>query len=206
MQTTGTQHHHAHAPSALPTPFAGPEKLPGIRHIIAVGSGKGGVGKSTVSVNLAFALQQLGYRIGLMDADVLGPSIPGMLGLPTGQPPAATADQKMVPAERYGLKTISMGMFTGDDNPAILRGPMVGKYLKMFVGSVQWGQLDYLILDLPPGTGDTQLTFWSAVAAGCGCSRPCIPRFSASSKIWAPSPAPTAERVRTSFTAVAATG
>jgi ATP-binding protein involved in chromosome partitioning len=163
MQTTGTQHHHAHAPSALPTPFAGPEKLPGIRRIIAVGSGKGGVGKSTVSVNLAFALQQLGYRIGLMDADVLGPSIPGMLGLPAGQPPAATADQKMVPAERYGLKTISMGMFTGDDNPAILRGPMVGKYLKMFVGSVQWGQLDYLILDLPPGTGDTQLTLAQSV-------------------------------------------
>ena len=141
----------------------GPEKLPGIRHIIAVGSGKGGVGKSTVSVNLAFALQQMGYRIGLMDADVLGPSIPGMLGLPTGQPPATTADQKMAPAERYGLKTISMGMLTGDDNPAILRGPMVGKYLKMFVGSVQWGQLDYLILDLPPGTGDTQLTLAQSV-------------------------------------------
>jgi ATP-binding protein involved in chromosome partitioning len=145
MQTTGT------------------EKLPGIRHIIAVGSGKGGVGKSTVSVNLAFALQHMGYRIGLMDADVLGPSIPGMLGLPTGQPPATTADQKMVPAQRYGLKTISMGMFTGDDNPAIMRGPMVGKYLKMFVDSVEWGQLDYLILDLPPGTGDTQLTLAQSV-------------------------------------------
>jgi ATP-binding protein involved in chromosome partitioning len=144
-------------------PTTGPEKLPGIRHIIAVGSGKGGVGKSTVSVNLAFALQQMGYRIGLMDADILGPSIPGMLGLPTGQPPATTADQKMAPAERYGLKTISMGMLTGDDNPAILRGPMVGKYLKMFVGSVEWGQLDYLILDLPPGTGDTQLSLAQSV-------------------------------------------
>lgn len=163
MQTTGKQHDHDHAPSASSQPFSGPEKLPGIRHIIAVGSGKGGVGKSTVSVNLAFALQQIGYRIGLMDADVLGPSIPGMLGLPTGQPPAATADQKMVPAERYGLKTISMGMFSGDDKPAILRGPMVGKYLKMFVGSVQWGQLDYLIIDLPPGTGDTQLTLAQSV-------------------------------------------
>ena len=102
-------------------PTTGPEKLPGIRHIIAVGSGKGGVGKSTVSVNLAFALQQMGYRIGLVDADVLGPSIPGMLGLPTGQPPAFDADEMITPAERYGLKTISMGMLSGDDKPAILR-------------------------------------------------------------------------------------
>jgi len=141
----------------------GPEKLPGIRHVIVVGSGKGGVGKSTVSVNLAFALQQMGHRIGLMDADVLGPSIPGMLGLPTDQPPAMDANQKMAPAERYGLKTISMGMLTGDDNPTILRGPMVGKYLKMFVGSVEWGQLDYLIIDLPPGTGGTQLTLAQSV-------------------------------------------
>jgi ATP-binding protein involved in chromosome partitioning len=135
-----------------------PEKLPGIAHIIAVGSGKGGVGKSTVSVNLAFALQQVGGRIGLVDADVLGPSIPGMLGLPTGQPPLATAEQRIVPADRYGLKTMSMGMLTGDDSPAILRGPMVNKYLGMFITAVEWGTLDYLIVDLPPGTGDVQLT------------------------------------------------
>ena len=141
----------------------GPEKLPGIRHIIAVGSGKGGVGKSTVSVNLAFALQQMGYRIGLLDADVLGPSIPGMLGLSVDQPPAFDADEMITPAERYGLKIISMGMLSGDDKPAILRGPMVSKFLKMFVGSVHWGQLDYLILDLPPGTGDTQLTLAQSV-------------------------------------------
>jgi ATP-binding protein involved in chromosome partitioning len=134
------------------------DKLPGIRQIIAVGSGKGGVGKSTVSVNLALALQQLGARVGLVDADILGPSIPGMLGIPTGEPPAMTKDNKMIPAERHGLKVVSMGMLTGDDKPAVLRGPMVGKYLKMFVSGVQWGQLDYLILDLPPGTGDTQLT------------------------------------------------
>jgi ATP-binding protein involved in chromosome partitioning len=137
---------------------AGIEKLPGIRHIVAIGSGKGGVGKSTVSVNLALAFQQLGAHIGLVDADILGPSIPGMLGLPTGQPPAMTPDGKIIPADRHGLKTISMGMLTGDDNPAVLRGPMVGKYLNMFIGGVQWGQLDTLILDLPPGTGDTQLT------------------------------------------------
>ncbi|MGH7154871.1 MAG: P-loop NTPase, partial [Acetobacteraceae bacterium] len=148
--------HQAGAPGA--SPQAPPEKLPGIRHIVAIGSGKGGVGKSTVSVNLALVLQQLGGRIGLVDADVLGPSIPGMLGIPSVQPPAAAPDGKAIPAERHGVKTMSMGMFTGDDTPAVLRGPMVGKYLRMLIGGVQWGHLDYLILDLPPGTGDTQLT------------------------------------------------
>jgi len=147
-----------HAPSASPEPSGGPKKLPGITHIIAVGSGKGGVGKSTVSVNLAFALQQRGNRVGLVDADVLGPSIPVMLGLPIGQPPAMAADGKIIPADRHGLKVMSMGMLTGDDKPAILRGPMVSKYLRLFIDTVQWGTLDYLILDLPPGTGDTQLT------------------------------------------------
>jgi len=145
-------------PGASSQASAGPEKLPGIRHIIAVGSGKGGVGKSTVSVNLAFALQQIGGWIGLVDADILGPSIPGMLGIPTGQPPAITPDQKIVPVDRHNLKVVSMGMLTGDDSPAILRGPMVSKYLRMFISNVQWGNLDYLLLDLPPGTGDTQLT------------------------------------------------
>jgi ATP-binding protein involved in chromosome partitioning len=158
METTDLHHSHQRAPGASSQPAAGTEKLPGIRHIVAIGSGKGGVGKSTVSVNLALALQQLGGRIGLVDADILGPSIPGMLGLPTGQPPALTPDSKIIPADRHGVKAISMGMLTGDDNPAVLRGPMVGKYLQMFVGGVQWGHLDYLILDLPPGTGDTQLT------------------------------------------------
>ena len=146
------------APRAAPQPMAGAEKLPGIRHLIAVGSGKGGVGKSTVSVNLALALQQRGLRVGLVDADILGPSIPGMLGIAPGQPPEMTADSRMIPAQRYGLKVVSMGMLTSDDQPAVLRGPMVGKYLKMFVAGVQWGELDCLILDLPPGTGDTQLT------------------------------------------------
>jgi ATP-binding protein involved in chromosome partitioning len=136
----------------------GPEKLPGIRHIVAVGSGKGGVGKSTVSVNLALVLQRLGGRVGLVDADILGPSLPGMLGIPTGRPPAAAADGKTIPVERYGIKAMSMGMFTGEDTPVVLRGPMVGKYLRLLIGGVQWGHLDYLILDLPPGTGDTQLT------------------------------------------------
>ena len=158
MQTTDADHHQHHAPGASSQPAVSADKLPGIRHIIAVGSGKGGVGKSTVSVNLALALQQLGARVGLVDADIFGPSIPGMLGIPTGEPPLMTPDSKMIPAERHGLKVVSMGMLTGDDKPAVLRGPMVGKYLKMFVDGVQWGPLDYLILDLPPGTGDTQLT------------------------------------------------
>ena len=163
MESTISQHGHHPAPGASPQPSSGAEKLPGIRHLIAVGSGKGGVGKSTVSVNLAFTLQQMGNRVGLVDADVLGPSIPGMLGLPTGMPPATTSDQKIVPAEQYGLKVISMGMLTDDDKPAILRGPMVSKYLRMFIGNVRWGNLDYLILDLPPGTGDVQLTLVQSV-------------------------------------------
>lgn len=137
---------------------AGADKLPGIRHIIAVASGKGGVGKSTVSVNLALALQMQGARVGLVDADILGPSIPGMLGIPSGQPPDVTDEGKAIPIERHGIATISMAMITGDDTPAVLRGPMVSKYLKMFIDATQWGQLDYLLLDLPPGTGDTQLT------------------------------------------------
>src|ERR1019366_895680 len=143
MQTPDSHPGLHQAPDAAAEPSAGPERLPGIRHLIAVASGKGGVGKSTVSVNLALALQQFGGQIGLVDADVFGPSIPVMLGLPTAP---------------YGLKVISMGMLRGDDNPAILRGPMVGKFLNLFIGGVQWGQLDALIFDLPPGTGDTQLT------------------------------------------------
>src|SRR3982074_1155769 len=158
MQTTDPHDGNQHAPGASSRASAGPEKLPGIRHVIAVGSGKGGVGKSTVSVNLAVALQQIGGWIGLMDADILGPSIPGMLGLPVGQMPTTTPDGKIVPADCHSLKAMSMAMLTRDDNPAILRGPMVGKYLKMFIGTVQWRRLDCLILDLPPGTGDTQLT------------------------------------------------
>ena len=152
------QHDHDHSTPTVGHASHGPEKLPGITHVIAVGSGKGGVGKSTVSVNLALALQQVGGRVGVVDADVLGPSVPGMLGLPTGSPPMTTANETILPAERYGLKTMSMGMLTGDDSPAILRGPMVNKYLNMFIGNVEWGALDFLVIDLPPGTGDTQLT------------------------------------------------
>ena len=147
-----------HQNQAAATHDAETGKLPGIRHIIAVASGKGGVGKSTVSVNLALALQMQGARVGLVDADILGPSIPGMLGIPTGKPPDVTDEGRAIPIERHGIATISMAMITGDDTPAVLRGPMVSKYLKMFIDATQWGELDYLLLDLPPGTGDTQLT------------------------------------------------
>ena len=126
--------------------------------IIAVASGKGGVGKSTVSTNLALALAVQGAAVGLVDADLYGPSVPGMLGLETGKSPSMSPSGKVMPAQAHGIKVISMGMLTDDDKPAVLRGPMVSKYLRMFILEVDWGTLDYLILDLPPGTGDTQLT------------------------------------------------
>jgi len=126
--------------------------------IIAVASGKGGVGKSTVSTNLALALAAQGAAVGLVDADLYGPSVPGMLGIETGKAPMMSPSGKVIPAQAHGIKVISMGMLTDDDKPAILRGPMVSKYLRMFILGADWGKLDYLILDLPPGTGDTQLT------------------------------------------------
>jgi ATP-binding protein involved in chromosome partitioning len=130
--------------------------------IIAVASGKGGVGKSTVSTNLALALAAQGAVVGLVDADLYGPSVPGMLGIETGKAPTMSPAGKVIPAIAHGIKVMSMGMLTDDDKPAILRGPMVTKYLRMFILEVEWGKLDYLILDLPPGTGDTQLTLAQA--------------------------------------------
>lgn len=141
----------------------GHDPLPGIRHVVAVGSGKGGVGKSTVAVNLALALAASGHRVGLVDADVLGPSLPGMLGLPFGEPPKASPAGRLLPSVRHGVAAVSMGLLRSDDEPAIMRGPMVTKYLQMFLAQVEWGELDYLILDLPPGTGDTQLTLAQSV-------------------------------------------
>jgi ATP-binding protein involved in chromosome partitioning len=133
------------------------EKLPGIKQIVAIASGKGGVGKSTVAVNLALALAQDGARVGLVDADVLGPSIPAMLGATYGEQPEVS-EGKIVPFEHYGIQMMSMGMLTPHDTPAILRGPMVTKYIQAFISDVAWKPLDYLVLDLPPGTGDVQLT------------------------------------------------
>jgi ATP-binding protein involved in chromosome partitioning len=130
--------------------------IPGIRRIIAVASGKGGVGKSTVAVNFALALRALGYRVGLLDADVYGPSVPLMLGL-TEQPRTDEHD-RIRPLERFGISAISLGLFIGEGQPVIWRGPMITKLLTQFLRDVDWGELDVLVLDLPPGTGDAQLT------------------------------------------------
>jgi ATP-binding protein involved in chromosome partitioning len=147
-------------PPAAASP--GATKIEGVRHVIAVASGKGGVGKSTVASNLAQALSLGGARTGLCDCDLYGPSIALMFG--TTEPPAATGDNRIVPVERYGLKLMSMGFLTDPDTPAVLRGPMVTRYTQQFLRQVDWGDLDYLVLDLPPGTGDIQLTVVQTVA------------------------------------------
>jgi len=147
-----------------PAPQQMPERhpIPGVKNLVAVASGKGGVGKTTVAVNLALALAKLGHKVGLMDADVYGPNVPIMLG--TTQEPLATMDKRIVPVEVQGLKMISMGLLNPGDKPMIWRGPMLHSVITQFLRSVEWGQLDYLIIDLPPGTGDVQLTLIQTVA------------------------------------------
>src|SRR5712691_1958635 len=137
-------------------------RLPGVKHVIAIASGKGGVGKSTVAANLAVALEQTGVRVGLCDCDIYGPSISLMFG--TRERPTATDENMIVPIEQYGLRLMSMGFLLDDTSPAILRGPMVTRYTQQFLRQVEWGELDYLVLDLPPGTGDIQLTIVQTVA------------------------------------------
>lgn len=131
-----------------------------IRNAIAIGSGKGGVGKSTVSVNVAVALAQSGARVGLLDADIYGPNIPTMLGVTQLPPPNGP---KLVPAEAYGIKMISMGLLVKPGQPLIWRGPMLNSAIRQFLGDVEWGELDYLIVDLPPGTGDAALSLAQAL-------------------------------------------
>jgi ATP-binding protein involved in chromosome partitioning len=135
-----------------------PEKMPipGVKTLVAVASGKGGVGKTTVAVNLAIALSRMGATVGLMDADVYGPNVPLMLG--THEEPRAISERQILPVEAYGLKMISMGLLAPADKPMIWRGPMLHSVVQQFLRSVQWGELDHLIVDLPPGTGDVQLS------------------------------------------------
>ncbi len=129
--------------------------LPGVKHIIAVSSGKGGVGKTTVTVNMAVALKQEGYAVGVMDADIYGPNIPMMIGV-TKEP--VKEGDNITPAEGQGVKVISMGFFVPEDTPVVWRGPMVHTAIQQFFRDVVWGELDYLLIDLPPGTGDVPLT------------------------------------------------
>jgi len=133
-----------------------------IRSVIAISSGKGGVGKSTVAVNLAVALAQTGARVGLMDADILGPNIPKMVGLGYAQP-AITPNKKLVPFEVFGLKVMSMGFLADPNTPMIWRGPMLHGAIRQFFTDVDWGELDYMVVDLPPGTGDAQLSLAQSV-------------------------------------------
>jgi ATP-binding protein involved in chromosome partitioning len=137
-------------------PFAGRSAIPGIRHVIAVSSTKGGVGKSTVAVNLALALAERGGRVGIIDADVYGPSLPIMLA--TSDRPQVSAAKRIAPVERHGVKLISMGFFLDEQSPVIWRGPIVMGIVRQFLKDVDWGPLDFLVVDLPPGTGDAVLT------------------------------------------------
>src|SRR6204780_1785001 len=146
---------HAHLVAA----GAGMEKKPtieGVKNLVAVASGKGGVAKTTVAVNLAIALKTLGAKVGVMDADVYGPNVPVMMG--TDEQPRAVNEKTIIPVEAYGVKMISMGLLNPGDKPMIWRGPMLHSVMQQFLRSVQWGELDYLIIDLPPGTGDVQLS------------------------------------------------
>jgi ATP-binding protein involved in chromosome partitioning len=145
---------HSHA-SPQPVP------LPGVSKIIAIGSGKGGVGKTTVAVNLAIALSKLGHRVGLIDADIYGPNVPLMMG--SAQPPRVGADNQIQPNDTHGIKTISIGYISPGDKPLVMRGPMLHQIIRQFLQQVDWGELDYLIVDLPPGTGDVVISLVQTV-------------------------------------------
>ena len=145
---------------AVASPDSGRAPIPGVKNIIAVGAGKGGVGKSTVAVNLALALAKYGGRVGLIDADIYGPNIPIMLGV-RGQ--LETDGKKIVPAEKYGIPVVSMGFLTQDETPIIWRGPMLHGVVQQFFREVRWQELDYLVVDMPPGTGDVALSLSQTV-------------------------------------------
>ena len=150
-------------PSMPGRPMGQPEKMPiaGVKNLVAVASGKGGVGKTTVAVNLAISLARMGAAVGLLDADVYGPNVPLMLG--TEEEPKAISDRQILPVSAYGVRLISMGLLSPGDKPMIWRGPMLHSVMQQFLRSVQWGELDYLIVDLPPGTGDVQLSLIQTV-------------------------------------------
>ena len=139
----------------------GPTPLPGINHVVAVGSGKGGVGKTTVAVNLAVALGKMGYRVGLIDADIYGPNVPMMLGV--SRQPNVVGENRIEPIRSHGVKCISVGLISPGDKPMVMRGPMLHQIIRQFLQQVEWGELDYLIVDLPPGTGDVVISLVQTV-------------------------------------------
>jgi ATP-binding protein involved in chromosome partitioning len=147
--------------AAPQSPFANQNKVSGVKRIIAIASGKGGVGKSTCSVNLACALTHLGARVGLLDCDIYGPSIPLMMGV--HEKPTVSAEERLVPPMAHGVKVMSIGLLLNDDQPVIWRGPMITKTIQQFLLAVEWGELDFLLVDLPPGTGDAQLSLCQTV-------------------------------------------
>lgn len=153
--TLGSRIRSASAPSTGKTP------TPGVKNVIAVGAGKGGVGKTTVSVNLALALARCGARVGILDGDIYGPNVPIMLGLSETQ--LATDGRQIIPAEKYGVQVVSIGFLTSDDAPIIWRGPMLHQAIRQFFQDVAWRDLDYLIIDMPPGTGDVALSLGQTV-------------------------------------------
>jgi ATP-binding protein involved in chromosome partitioning len=148
-------------PPAGKNPFDNQARVPGLKRIIAVASGKGGVGKSTCAVNLACALKQLGANTGLLDCDIYGPSVPLMMGV--HEKPTVSAAEKLVPPVGHGIKVMSIGLLLTDDQPVIWRGPMITKTIQQFLQQVEWGELDFLLVDLPPGTGDAQLSLSQTV-------------------------------------------
>jgi ATP-binding protein involved in chromosome partitioning len=154
------------SPTHTATPMPARRSIPDVERVVAVASGKGGVGKSTVAVNLALAMAALGMRVGLMDADVYGPSVAMMVG--AGRQVRVTPQRRIVPFERFGIRYISMALFVSDETAVIWRGPMVTKLESEFLFNVEWGDLDFLILDLPPGTGDAQLTITQRVVLDGG--------------------------------------
>jgi ATP-binding protein involved in chromosome partitioning len=139
----------------------GPQPIPGVDAVVAVGSGKGGVGKTTLAVNLALSLAKLGYQVGLLDADVYGPNVPLMLG--SSATPKIVGDNMIEPPVRYGIKVISVGFLNPGDKPLVWRGPMLHQMIREFIQRVQWGKLDFLIVDLPPGTGDVAISLVQTV-------------------------------------------
>jgi ATP-binding protein involved in chromosome partitioning len=139
----------------------GPMPLPGIGHVIAVGSGKGGVGKTTVAVNLAVAMSKMGYKVGLVDADIYGPNVPMMLG--ATRQPDILGENRIVPIVAHGVKFISVGLIAPGDKPMVMRGPMLHQIIRQFLQQVEWGELDFLVVDLPPGTGDVVISLVQTV-------------------------------------------